>query len=160
MTRPSFAVFDIDGVLADVEHRLHHIRGWRRNWAGFFAAAGDDPLLVEGHRRAVEAADKHAIVYLSGRPEHLRTVTQTWLERHALPAGALVLRGARDRRPARVVKPELLARVAEQGSIAFVVDDDAAVCEALRAHGYSVVQAAWAVESPTLRRAQEGGGHT
>lgn len=160
MTQPSFAVFDIDGVLADVTHRLHHIRGRRRNWAGFFADAGDDPLLAEGHRRAVQAAADHALVYLSGRPEHLRAVTQEWLERHGLPGGALVLRGARDRRPARVLKPELLAQVAAQGTIAFVVDDDEAVCDALRRRGYSVVRATWAAESETLWRAQEDRGRT
>ena len=160
MTRPSFAVFDIDGVLADVTHRLHHIRGRRRDWAGFFADAADDPLLLEGHRRATDAALDHALIYLSGRPEHLRTVTQQWLERHKLPAGGLVLRGARDRRPARVLKPALLAQVAAEGSIAFVVDDDASVCEALRQQGYSVVQATWAAESETLWRAQEDRGRT
>ena len=40
------AVIDIDGVLADVGHRLHHIQGRPKDWAAFFAAAGDDPFAV------------------------------------------------------------------------------------------------------------------
>ncbi len=40
------AVFDMDGVVADVRHRLHHLR--RQNWSRFFAAADADPLLAEG----------------------------------------------------------------------------------------------------------------
>lgn len=154
----TFAVFDVDGVLADVRHRLHHLR--TRDWDAFFAAAPHDPLLEEGRRRVREAAADHAIVYLSGRPERLRQVTQAWLDSHDLPAGALVLRGARDRRPARVVKPELLAGVARAGRVALVVDDDTAVCAALRDLGYPVEQATWAGGSTLLRQAQERDGRT
>lgn len=154
----TFAVFDIDGVLADVRHRLHHLR--TRDWDAFFAAAPDDPLLEEGRRRVREAAADHAIVYLSGRPERLRAVTQAWLDAHHLPGGALVLRRARDRRPARVVKPELLAGVARAGRVVLVVDDDAEVCAALRRHGYPVEHATWVEESEAMRRAQERDGRT
>ena len=156
----SFAVFDIDGVLADVGHRLHHLQGRRKNWAAFFAAAGDDPVLDEGRRRALSAAQSHALVYLSGRPERLRRVTQTWLDRHALPAGAVLLRPNRDRRPARLLKPELLDRVRRAGPVALVVDDDAEVCAVLAERGYPVVHAHWATESRALRSAQEDQGRT
>ena len=42
------AVVDIDGVVADVRHRLHFIEGRPRQWDRFFAAAGDDPPQPEG----------------------------------------------------------------------------------------------------------------
>jgi hypothetical protein len=42
------AVFDIDGVLADVRHRLHLVEGRPKDWDGFFAAAADDPPLTRG----------------------------------------------------------------------------------------------------------------
>jgi len=157
---PSFAVFDIDGVLADVTHRLHHLQGRRKNWAAFFAAAPHDPLLVEGRHRALAAAEQHAIVYLSGRPERLRGVTQAWLDEHDLPPGALLLRPDRDRRPARLVKPALLDRISTAGRVALVVDDDEAVCTAMAEHGYPVVHAQWSTWSPTLRSAQEDQGRT
>ena len=41
---PGLAVLDIDGTLSDTRHRLHHLRGRRRDWGAFFAAAGQDPL--------------------------------------------------------------------------------------------------------------------
>lgn len=156
----SFAVFDIDGVLADVTHRLHHLQGRRKNWAAFFAAAGHDPLLHEGRDRALAAAREHALVYLSGRPERLRRVTQSWLDRHELPSGAVLLRPNRDHRPARVLKPELLERVRTTGPVALVVDDDAEVCAVLAERGYPVVHAQWATASPSLRSAQEEQGRT
>lgn len=146
MSDPGIVVLDIDGVLADARHRLHHLRGRRKNWAAFFAAAGDDPPLDEGVRRAQDAARSHALVYLSGRPERLRQVTQGWLDRHGLPGGALVMRPDADHRPARVLKPQLLARVADRGRIVVVVDDDIEVCEALRVLGYEVEHATWAAD--------------
>lgn len=158
--RPTFAVFDIDGVLADVSHRLHHIRRRRKRWEAFFAAADADPLLHQGRDLLLESAQQHAIVYLSGRPERTRSQTQRWLDRHGLPPGAVVLRPNRDRRPAHVVKPELVDLVRRQGRVAVVVDDDADVCDALRSAGYTVLQATWAPASEALRRAQEDEGRT
>lgn len=164
MTQPdagtSFAVFDIDGVLADVTHRLRHLRGVRKRWDRFFAEAAGDPLLEEGHQRVMRAAQEHALVYLSGRPERLRELTQTWLDGHALPTGALMLRPDRDRRPARLLKLDLLARLAAHGEIAFVVDDDAEVCRALRGAGLTVQHATWAPQPPDLRDAQERQGRS
>jgi phosphoglycolate phosphatase-like HAD superfamily hydrolase len=42
------AVFDVDGVVADVRHRLRHVAHGRKNWNAFFAAAADDPPLEIG----------------------------------------------------------------------------------------------------------------
>lgn len=160
MTTDSFAVFDIDGVLADVSHRLHHLRGRRKSWGRFFAAAERDPLLDEGFRRASAAALEHALVYLSGRPERLRPVTQRWLDDHGLPTGGLVLRPNRDHRPARLLKVDLLEQLSRHGDIAFVVDDDPQVCEALRATGCVVHLADWAPQQPVMRDAQERRGRS
>lgn len=50
------AVFDVDGVLAEVRHRLPHLEGRPKDWDAFFAAAQADPPLTEGVALAVEAA--------------------------------------------------------------------------------------------------------
>ncbi|MBA3955457.1 MAG: hypothetical protein H0X58_02180 [Acidimicrobiia bacterium] len=42
------AVVDIDGVLADVGHRLHFLDRRPKDWKGFFAAARTDPPHPEG----------------------------------------------------------------------------------------------------------------
>lgn len=34
--RKPLAVFDIDGVLADVRHRLPHVQGRPKDWDAFF----------------------------------------------------------------------------------------------------------------------------
>src|SRR3954471_9041367 len=95
------AVIDLDGVVADVRHRLHHISGGTKNWSAFFAGVGTDPVLVEGRAVLERLAAEHEIVYLTGRPERTRAATEDWLGRHALPQGRLLMRSDNDRRPAR-----------------------------------------------------------
>ena len=127
---------------------------------GFFAAAADDPLLSPGAMLAAELAAEHELVYLTGRPAHLRSVTRRWLESYDLPPGRLLMRGARDFRPARVVKLEALRALGREQTVELVVDDDPDVVATLRAAGFAVVLADWAVRSVPLHEGQEREGRT
>lgn len=154
------AVVDLDGVLADVRHRVHHVQRRPKDWASFFAAAPDDPVLEEG-RRVVEAlAEVYQVVYLSGRPEACRSDTERWLARHRLPAAELRLRPRHDRRPSRVLKVEVLDELSRSLPVAVLVDDDPQVLAAARAAGYDVLPATWMGDLPALREAQEVDGQT
>lgn len=159
-TPRSLAVFDIDGVLADVTHRLHHLETRPKDWRGFFATASADPVLETGALLAAELAADHEVVYLTGRPAHLRQVTASWIERHQLPPGRLLMRRRRDFRPARVVKLELLRQLAADQPVDVVVDDDPEVVAALRAAGFAVMLATWATRSAPLHEGQEREGRT
>jgi hypothetical protein len=155
----TLAVVDIDGVVADVRHRLHHLDDRRRDWSAFFAAAGADPVLVQGAHLVAELATEHEIVWLSGRPDWLTRITRTWLADHALPSGELHLRRSGDHRPARVYKLDALAHLRPRG-IAAVIDDDPEVVDAAVAAGYPAVLADWIPRTATLRDAQERTGRT
>lgn len=158
------AAVDIDGVLADVRHRLHHVTGNPKDWGAFFAAAPKDPLLKQGRETVVRLGEVFDIVYLSGRPEHCREDTLAWLRRHALPEGPVHLRPSGDRRPARLLKVEVLNRLTGEQPVAVLVDDDPQVLEAARDAGYDVLPAEWMHEAPAdhaaLLRAQEVEGET
>jgi hypothetical protein len=153
------AVFDIDGVVADVRHRLHHLEGRRRSWSSFFADAPHDPLLPEGAALVAELAGRHEIVWLTGRPERLRAVTETWLAEHGLPAAEVFLRPDNDFRPAPRYKLGVLRRLAERG-VAAVVDDDDEVVRAARAAGFPALLADWVPRERVLREAQDRDGRT
>ncbi|MEV5508545.1 hypothetical protein [Streptomyces orinoci] len=154
------AVFDLDGTLADVRHRLHLVRGVPRDWDAFFAAAPADPPLDEGVRLALACARHSELAYLTGRPESCREDTVDWLARHSLPAGRLLMRPEGDRRPARTLKPELLRGLAAQRPVTAVVDDDRQVCAAYEAAGFRVLHARWAEPQPLLEQVQEREGRT
>jgi len=164
-SRPTIAVFDVDGVLADVRHRLHHVERKPKDWDSFFAAMGDDGPLATGIGMAQDlAAQGHRIVYLTGRNEDHRDVTRAWMARHGLPEGRLVMRRGDDRRPARLFKPAALRRIATDGRVVAVIDDDAAVVAILERDGWPVLLATWMTSDEeaqqTLFDAQERDGRT
>ena len=156
------AVIDIDGVLADVRHRLHHVMQRPKDWDAFFDAAPDDPLLEIGRDTVRRLAEVCEIVYLSGRPERCRQATLDWFARHDLPPGDLVLRRPGDRRPARITKVEELGRLSQRAPVSVLVDDDPLVGQAARDAGYDVLPATWMdeVPEPALFEAQEVEGRT
>lgn len=163
--RLPLAVFDIDGVLADVRHRLWTLESRPKDWNLFFALAPQDPVLTEGRAAvAAEVARGHGIAYLSGRPEHCRQDTVDWFSRHGFPTAPLHLRPAADRRPARLVKPELLRALEREHLIVAVYDDDADVIATLGEMGYPATHVTWMhatdSEQGALFDAQESEGRT
>ena len=160
MEQRPLAIVDLDGVVADVRHRLGHLESRPKDWDAFFAGIPDDPPLAEGLAVVAQLAPDHEIVYLTGRPERTRDATVAWLERHHLPQGRLVMRRDGDRRPARVTKPALLRQLSPGRRIAVVVDDDPQVCAALERDGWAVLRADWMSSAPQLHTAQERDGRT
>lgn len=154
------AVIDIDGVVADVRHRLRFLDRRPKDWDGFFDAADQDLPLEVGIARVTELAGGHDVVWLTGRPERLRKVTTAWLGRQGLPSGPLHMRGNRDRRPARTFKLGQVRRLAAERAVAVVLDDDPAVVAALQAEGLPAEMAAWVPREEELDVAQEQQGRT
>ncbi|MGB9376789.1 MAG: hypothetical protein WCB04_04655 [Mycobacteriales bacterium] len=153
-------MFDIDGVVADVRHRLHHLESTPKNWSAFFAGAAGDPALPEGVALALELSAEHDLVWLTGRPERLRRVTTDWLRNQSLPVEPLHMRGNRDFRPARQTKLAVVRELAAERTVAVVVDDDPAVVSVLKADGIAVLLADWVPYGEPLRQGQERDGRT
>ena len=153
-------VVDIDGVVADVSHRLYLLDRRPRRWDEFFAAAADDPPLPEGVALVTELPGDHALCWLTGRPERNRAITEEWLSRHGMPAGPLLMRADPDRRPAREAKRDHLRALRRTHRIALVVDDDPAVITMLTEDGLPHLLADWLPYSPRLNQAQERQGRT
>lgn len=158
------AVVDIDGVVADVRHRLRHIEGRRKDWDAFFAAAVDDPPHLEGVNLVGKLAADHDVLFLTGRPERLRADTVAWLERHGLGGHRLAMRPDGDRRPAAAMKLRRVREEARTRPIGVVVDDDPMVVGTMKEAGYLVLHADWELRSDeaddALAAAQEVEGET
>lgn len=160
----ALAIVDIDGVVADVRHRLQYVERQPKDWQGFFAAAPRDPVHEEGVLFVEKLARDHEVVFLTGRPEHLRPDTAGWLDQHGMGAHRLVMRPHGDRRPARQMKVQLLRDLARRRTVAVVVDDDPMVIEAMRKAGFPVLHADWEArtteDEQALRSAQEDDGRS
>lgn len=140
-------VFDLDGTLANCDHRLHHIntKDVKPDWRAFFAACKDDepiaPMLdLYLSLRSVWASR----IILSGRSDECREATEKWLIRTAgVQFDALYMRKAGDHRPDDVVKSELLDQMLADGwePILFI-DDRKRVVDMWRERGYTCLQCA------------------
>jgi hypothetical protein len=159
-------VFDIDGVVADVRHRVHHVAGRWKDWDSFFDTADEDPVLEIGASLVLEMAEEHDIVWLTGRPDWLRRTTVTWLAAAGLPVANLNMRPSHDFRPARFYKLDRLQAIeaASNGGIATFIDDDPDVIATALAGGFPARLADWVIrnseDDATLRDVQERLGRT
>ena len=86
------AVFDIDGVLADAEHRQHLIRGRGRNWHVFFEMCRKDALIEEVANMGHLLDPAMRIVLCTARPQSVAGETLEWLEEHGVRWDLLVMR--------------------------------------------------------------------
>lgn len=118
-------IFDIDGTIADLSHRLPYIQKTPKDWDGFFGAVADDVPIEHTIKLAIDVALAGAtIVYVSDRSDQCREATETWLWDHALPYGKVFMRKQGDHRPDHQVKVELLAELRAEGHNPVMAFDD------------------------------------
>lgn len=118
-------IFDIDGTIANTDHRVHHLEGDKKDWNSWYAKAHDDvPYweIVELMHLAYYAGIK--IIICTGRDESCRPQTELWLKQHLLKYHSLYMRKAGDRRDDTIVKFELLERIYEDGYEPVLVFED------------------------------------
>lgn len=137
-------IFDIDGTLANIDHRRHHVVATPKNWGAFQELAHLDgifePVAVLARSLPLLA---HRVILCSGRGEQERPVTEVWLKQHQIPYSKLYMRTEKDYRADDVIKAELLARMRADGfrpELAF--DDRDRVVAMWRANGIICAQVA------------------
>lgn len=88
-----YTIFDLDGTLADCEHRLTYIRNGQRNWAKFHAGIPDDGVIeaVAMIYRTMIADPDMRVILLTGRNESDREITENWLYKHKLTGYDMLL---------------------------------------------------------------------
>ena len=137
-------IVDIDGTLADLEHRRVYIASTPKNWAAFEAGIPHDTP----HQHVIDLvnlmwAAGWNIILCSGRGEQSRNVTELWLERHGVRYHRLYMRAAGDYRRDDIVKMELLDQILAEGyNPSFALDDRDKVVVAWRSRGIRCFQVA------------------
>ena len=136
-------IFDIDGTLADIEHRRHYVRAAKPNWKAFNAAMGEDTVIpaVADLYRTLWNSGAYDLQLVTGRNEAFRKVTETWLTWNDLPFNRLSMRADKDYRPDHLVKEEILERFLSEGrTMLFAVDDRQQVVDMWRRRGITCLQ--------------------
>lgn len=135
-------VFDIDGVLADCKHRLHHILTPPKDWETFDSLTHLDTPIYNCIRLlwAISTNPFIDIILLTGRSERVREATEKWLSCQDIPLCKLEMRADGDHRPAAVIKTERLQRLphCSPSEVVTIFEDHPGTIVALREAGYHV----------------------
>jgi len=153
-------LIDIDGVLADDQHRVHHALAAR--WAEYFdeTAMAADTSIEEGLALVKERiATGGEVQYCTGRREDRRFVTTKWLLDNGYPTLPLLMKergtGTTLAEYKRQVIEDLLA-TGEFESITLWDDDPEVVRVIQEAFGEtSAVHCVWRIKHPDLVRKAE-----
>lgn len=136
-------IFDLDGTMADVRHRLPLIKTKPKNWPEFFNRCVDDTPIEHVHW-LWHAINKflrvdEAQIVCSGRPDSHRNETENWFRKLGVRPDMLKMRKAGDTRPDTVVKKEMLDEIRGLGMrVLFAVDDRPEVIKMWRENGVPV----------------------
>lgn len=137
-------IFDIDGTLANIEHRRGYVANKPKNFKAFNAAIPQDTPHEEIVFLAKTFADQgHTVLLCSGRGEESREVTVKQMADFGVTFQKLFMRSLKDYRADNIVKVELLAQIREEFGEPFLwFDDRQQVVDAIRAEGVKVCQVA------------------
>ena len=136
------AIFDIDGTLADISGREHHVRKHPKNWKAFFAGMAEYKAAASIIRLCNILYDAGVYIILcSGRNEEHRSQTESWLEREGVKYHEIRLRADGDMRSDVLAKREMLRGI-DRSKVLFVVEDRSRVCEMWRDEGLTCLQCA------------------
>lgn len=119
-------VFDIDGTLANIEHRIGFVRSKPKNWAAFDAGIPHDKVNEPVAEAFRSLAAFNTIILASGRSENSRDATEKWLQDNGFyEYEKLYMRKANDFRGDDIIKREILDEIiADYGKKPDMVFDD------------------------------------
>lgn len=148
-----WVVFDLDGTLADITHRLHFLKGvkveganeWagttKKDWNGFNANLHLDVVkkdIRQLHRMVFDAGYNIAIV--TGRSSQYSKQTIQWLLENNIPYNELHMRPEGNFQSDYIVKQKIYDDHFKHRKIIFVVDDRDQVVQMWRDNGITCLQ--------------------
>lgn len=154
-------IFDLDGTLANIEHRLHYINPPKymhgdadepkKDWKSFFRACVDDQpihaicslLSIILHYNSVSGDDAYEVWIVTGRSDMVRGETEEWLEKQGILWDKMLMRKNGDNREDSVLKEEWLKTgVIPKDRVLCVFDDRSQVVGMWRRNGLQCLQVA------------------
>ena len=115
---------DIDGTIANNDHRQHFLEG-KKDWDGFFSELVNDlPIQIIIDKVIQEQANGKEIVFLTGRPERYRYSTTLWLKEYFNFEFKLLMRKDGDRRNKLEIKKEIFEKNFKPDDIYCVFEND------------------------------------
>lgn len=160
----SVVICDIDGTMANCEHRRQYSHGPEKDWDKFFSLAPQDTLIESTAKMVRDFMDEgKTIIFVSARPERCRKDTEDWLASHGFvnahsnsdwldehsgerPYFALLMRADGDSRDDTLTKQGILDKQLKKEWIHTVIDDRPKVIRMWESNGLSVIDVGDGVE--------------
>ena len=139
-------IFDLDGTLANIDHRLHLIKCKKPDWPSFYRSCVSDKPKQWVIDLLNLCRTKGEILILSGRSDEVEGYTRDWLRDNDVFYDYLAMRKAGDCTPDHVLKSEMIDDFLRDSSfkVQFIVDDRQRVVDMWRSRGFNVLQCeAW-----------------
>ena len=146
-------IFDIDGTLVNLDHRVHFVKQDKPDWASFENGIKDDTIIPEMRSLLISiASDKNnRLIFCTGRKETTRGDTLDQLNRitdgiknlEPTTNFPLYMRSINDFRPDPDVKSDLYDQMLDDGFKPVIVfDDRSSVVNMWRSRGVRCLQCA------------------
>ena len=124
MKEKKIVICDIDGTIANNDHRQHFLKE-KKDWDGFFLELHKDEPIFEIIDK-VKALEKEGrrIIFLTGRPEKYRQQTEDWLKKYFTFDLEILMRKDNDRRNKIEIKKELFETHLSSLEIKVIFEND------------------------------------
>lgn len=124
MSEKKIVICDIDGTIANNDHRQHFLEG-KKDWEGFFSELHKDKPIFEIINKVNSLENEvHKIYFLTGRPEKYRIQTKDWLKKYFAFDLELLMRNNNDRRNKIEIKKELFQTNLSSLEIKVIFEND------------------------------------
>lgn len=136
----NIVVFDIDGTLADIDHRQIHVKEEPKDWPAFWKGMEKDIP----HKPVIELCNTmynagKTIYLCTGRLEKYREITEEWMQKNGVFYHVLLMTKDDDFRGDIYSKIEMLEFIGKD-NILFVVDDRKRCVDMWRDHDVLCLQ--------------------
>lgn len=138
MIKKEAIIIDLDGTLANCDHRRHLVEGEKRDWDRFFSLMWKDTAnyIVWEFTQNPYAT----VLIVSGRPNKYRRTTVKWLKDNNITYNRLFMRKNGDYRKDDVVKQEIYdTKIKDKYDIKFAIDDREDIAEVWNRNGIPVL---------------------
>lgn len=138
-------VFDLDGTLANIDHRAHYVRQDNPEWDKFYSACDKDtPNAWCMEMMDIFRQQGYPVLIVSARRDTEKSKTLAWLRYHGIKYTDLImLRKGNDNTEDKKLKKAWLKLFGKE-NILFVVDDRQKVVDMWREEGLVCLQCyAW-----------------
>lgn len=151
MSETGVVVIDLDGTLANLDHRLPFVKQEKPDWDAFYAACTHDTINAWCYHliRAL-VGNGNAVKIVSARSKQVEDKTKAWLKAQYIPEAVelIMLREEGDYTPDDDLKMKWLSQQ-NKAEILFVVDDRQRVVDMWRKEGLVCLQCyAWSEWKP------------